>query len=166
MTRMTSTPIQPLHPLLAGDISKRLETAIAAVRLAAPTTLRWFNVADLAVIEKEDRSPVTEADRAAEAMLRSHLLAAFPHDAFLGEETGVASGTSGFEWVVDPIDGTVNFMHGIPHFAISIGLQREGTIIAGLIYNPANDDLYIAERGKGAFLNDQRLRVAGRRKLD
>ena len=68
-------------------------------------------------------------------------------------------------WIVDPLDGTTNFLHGIPQFAISIGLQREGTIIAGLIYNPANDELYIAERGKGAFLNDQRLRVAGRRKL-
>jgi myo-inositol-1(or 4)-monophosphatase len=69
-------------------------------------------------------------------------------------------------WIVDPLDGTTNFLHGIPHFAISIGLQREGAIIAGLIYNPANDDLYIAERGKGAFLNDQRLRVAGRRRLN
>ena len=66
----------------------------------------------------------------------------------------------------DPLDGTTNFLHGIPQFAISIGLQREGTIIAGVIYNPANDELYIAERGKGAFLNDTRLRVAGRRKLD
>jgi myo-inositol-1(or 4)-monophosphatase len=66
---------------------------------------------------------------------------------------------------VDPLDGTTNFLHGIPHFAISIGLQREGTMIAGLIYIPANDDLYLAERGKGAFLNDQRLRVAGRRNL-
>src|SRR6202042_3929528 len=69
-------------------------------------------------------------------------------------------------WIVDPLDGTTNFLHGIPQFAISIGLQREGTIIAGVIYNPANDELYTAERGKGAFLNDQRLRVAGRRKLD
>src|ERR1043166_5687685 len=68
--------------------------------------------------------------------------------------------------IVDPLDGTTNFLHGIPQFAISIGLAREGTVIAGVIYNPANDELYIAERGKGAFLNDQRLRVAGRRKLN
>src|SRR5262249_34113314 len=68
-------------------------------------------------------------------------------------------------WIVDPLDGTLNFLHGIPHFAISIGLEREGTMVAGLIYNPANDDLFIAERGKGAFLNDQRIRVAARRRL-
>src|SRR6185295_9699216 len=68
-------------------------------------------------------------------------------------------------WIVDPLDGTLNFLHGIPHFAISIGLQREGTIVAGLVYNPANDDLYTAERGKGTFLNDQRLRVAARKRL-
>src|ERR1700760_4532902 len=69
-------------------------------------------------------------------------------------------------WIVDPLDGTTNFLHGIPQFAISIALAREGTVIAGVIYNPANDELYTAERGKGAFLNDQRLRVAGRRKLN
>jgi myo-inositol-1(or 4)-monophosphatase len=68
-------------------------------------------------------------------------------------------------WIVDPLDGTMNFLHGVPHFAISIALEREGTIVAGLIYNPANDELFTAERGKGSFLNDQRLRVAGRTRL-
>ena len=68
-------------------------------------------------------------------------------------------------WIVDPLDGTTNFLHGIPQFAISIGLEREGTIVAGLVYNPINDELFIAERGKGAFLNDQRLRVAARQRL-
>ena len=68
-------------------------------------------------------------------------------------------------WIVDPLDGTTNFLHGIPHFAISIALEREGTIVAGLVYNPVNDELFTAERGKGAFLNDRRLRVAGRKRL-
>ena len=68
-------------------------------------------------------------------------------------------------WLVDPLDGTTNFLHGIPHFAISIGLEREGAIVAGVIYNPANDELYTAERGKGAFLNDKRLRVAARKQM-
>jgi len=91
---------------------------------------------------------------------------AMPGYGFIGEEGGNREGADkSHTWIVDPLDGTTNFLHGIPQFAISIGLQREGTVIAGVIYNPANDELYIAERGKGAFLNDQRLRVAGRRKL-
>jgi myo-inositol-1(or 4)-monophosphatase len=99
-------------------------------------------------------------------MLHSDLTKARPGYGFIGEEGGIRIGDDkSHTWIVDPLDGTTNFLHGIPQFAISIGLQREGTMIAGLIYNPANDDLYIAERGKGAFLNDQRLRVAGRRNL-
>jgi myo-inositol-1(or 4)-monophosphatase len=110
---------------------------------------------------------VTLADKRAEEMLYTELAKARPGYGFLGEEGGNREGgDKSHTWIVDPLDGTTNFLHGIPQFAISIGLSREGTIIAGVIYNPANDELYIAERGKGAFLNDQRLRVAGRRKMD
>ena len=99
-------------------------------------------------------------------MLLEDLTKARPGYGFVGEEGGLREGQDkSHTWIVDPLDGTTNFLHGIPQFAISIGLQREGTMIAGVIYNPANDELYLAERGKGAFLNDQRLRVAGRRKL-
>ena len=140
-----------LHPLLAGEVSQRLETALAAVRLAAPTTLRWFNAADLAVVEKDDRSPVTEADRAAEAQLRSHLLATFPQDAFLGEETGVSAGTSGFEWVVDPIDGTKSFIRGVPLYAMLVGCRHEGRGVLGVIAIPALDELVYAGAGGGAW---------------
>jgi myo-inositol-1(or 4)-monophosphatase len=109
---------------------------------------------------------VTMADRRAEEMLYEDLTKARPGYGFIGEEGGTREGADkSHTWIVDPLDGTTNFLHGIPQFAISIGLQREGTIIAGLIYNPANDELYIAERGKGAFLNDQRLRVAARTRL-
>src|SRR6202035_3905423 len=109
---------------------------------------------------------VSLADKRAEQMLFDDLTKSRPGYGFIGEEGGVRVGEDKTHtWIVDPLDATTNFLHGIPQFAISIGLQREGVIIAGLIYNPANDDLYIAERGKGAFLNDQRLRVAGRRKL-
>ena len=109
---------------------------------------------------------LTAADLKAEKIVRDELLKARPTYGFLGEESEEIKGTDGaHRWLVDPLDGTTNFLHGIPQFAISIGLQRDDTIIAGVIYNPANDELYIAERGKGAFLNDQRLRVAGRRKL-
>ena len=110
---------------------------------------------------------VTKADKRAEEMLYEDLAKARPGYGFIGEEGGTREGADkSHTWIVDPLDGTTNFLHGIPQFAISIGLQREGTIIAGVIYNPANDELYIAERGKGAFLNDQRLRVAGRRQLN
>ena len=110
---------------------------------------------------------VTKADKRAEEMLYADLTKSRPGYGFIGEEGGTREGADkSHTWIVDPLDGTTNFLHGIPQFAISIGLQRDGVIIAGVIYNPANDELYIAERGKGAFLNDQRLRVAGRRKLD
>jgi myo-inositol-1(or 4)-monophosphatase len=110
---------------------------------------------------------VSLADKRAEEMLYTDLAKARPGYGFIGEEGGNREGADKTHtWIVDPLDGTTNFLHGIPQFAISIGLSREGTIIAGVIYNPANDELYIAERGKGAFLNDQRLRVAGRRQMD
>src|SRR5437879_10628499 len=109
---------------------------------------------------------VSLADKRAEEMLYADLAKSRPGYGFIGEEGGNREGADkSHTWIVDPLDGTTNFLHGIPQFAISIGLQREGTIIAGVIYNPANEELYIAERGKGAFLNDQRLRVAGRRQL-
>jgi len=109
---------------------------------------------------------VSLADKRAEQMLFEDLAKARPGYGFIGEEGGVREGSDkSHTWIVDPLDGTTNFLHGIPQFAISIGLQREDTIIAGVIYNPANDELYIAERGKGAFLNDQRLRVAARQQL-
>jgi myo-inositol-1(or 4)-monophosphatase len=99
-------------------------------------------------------------------MLYTDLSKARPGYGFIGEEGGTREGADKTHtWIVDPLDGTTNFLHGIPQFAISIGLQREGVIIAGVIYNPGTDELYIAERGKGAFLNEQRLRVAGRKEL-
>src|SRR5205809_2015547 len=124
-------------------------------------------IENLQVSLKGPANFVTMADRRAEEMLHSDLAKARPGYGFIGEEGGTRVGDDKTHtWIVDPLDGTTNFLHGIPHFAISIGLQREGTLIAGVIYNPANEELYTAERGKGAFFNDQRIRVAGRRRLD
>lgn len=110
---------------------------------------------------------VTVADKRAEETIYDELTKARPGYGFIGEEGGAREGTDKSNvWIVDPLDGTTNFLHGIPHFAVSIALQREGALIAGLVYNPANDDLFVAEKGKGAFLNDQRLRVAGRKLLN
>jgi len=123
-------------------------------------------IENLQVSLKGPANFVSLADKRAEQMLYDDLTKARPGYGFLGEEGGTREGTDKSNtWIVDPLDGTTNFLHGIPQFAISIALQREGTIVAGVIYNPANDELYIAERGKGAFLNDQRLRVAGRKQL-
>jgi myo-inositol-1(or 4)-monophosphatase len=109
---------------------------------------------------------VSAADHRAEETLKQELTKARPGYGFLGEEGGHHEGSDKTHtWIVDPLDGTSNFLHGIPQFAVSIGLQRDDTIVAGVIYNPANDELFTAERGKGAFLNDRRLRVAARQRL-
>jgi myo-inositol-1(or 4)-monophosphatase len=109
---------------------------------------------------------VTAADRRAEAIVREELAKARPDYGFLGEEGGAHPGADKtHRWIVDPLDGTTNFLHGIPHFAVSIALERNAAIVAAITFNPANDDLFVAERGKGAFLNDRRIRVAARRRL-
>jgi myo-inositol-1(or 4)-monophosphatase len=124
-------------------------------------------VENLQVSLKGPRNFVTAADRRAEEIVRAELAKARPHYGFLGEEGGTHAGADKtHRWIVDPLDGTTNFLHGIPHFAVSIALERSGAIVAALTYNPANDELFVAERGKGAFLNDRRIRVAARRRLD
>jgi myo-inositol-1(or 4)-monophosphatase len=148
--------------------SALINVMVKAARRAGRSLKRDLGeVENLQVSLKGPANFVTMADRRAEEMLYTDLIKARPGYGFIGEEGGTREGEDkSHTWIVDPLDGTTNFLHGIPQFAISIGLSREGTIIAGVIYNPANDDLYIAERGKGAFLNDQRLRVAGRRQMD
>jgi len=123
-------------------------------------------VEHLQVSVKGPRNFVTAADHRAEEIVRSELAKARPDYGFLGEEGGTREGSDkSHRWIVDPLDGTTNFLHGIPHFAVSIGLERNGAIVAGVVYNPANDELFVAERGKGAFLNDKRIRVAARQRL-
>jgi myo-inositol-1(or 4)-monophosphatase len=120
----------------------------------------------LQVSLKGPRNFVTAADRRAEEIVYEELIKARPDYGFLGEEGGTRPGADKtHRWIVDPLDGTTNFLHGIPHFAVSIALERNDAIVAGLIYNPANEELFVAERGRGAFLNDQRIRVAARARL-
>src|SRR6185369_16210241 len=147
--------------------SALLNVMIAAARKAARALKRDFGeVEKLQVSLKGPANFVSAADRRAEETLYAELAKARPNYGFLGEEGRSREGADKTHtWIVDPLDGTTNFLHGIPQFAISIGLRREDTVIAGVIYNPANDELYIAERGKGAFLNDQRIRVAARKRL-
>jgi myo-inositol-1(or 4)-monophosphatase len=147
--------------------SALLNVMVAAARKAARGLKRDFGeIEHLQVSLKGPANFVSAADRRAEDTLRAELAKARPGYGFLGEEGGRQEGSDKTHcWIVDPLDGTTNFLHGIPHFAISIALERDHTIIAGIVYNPANEELFIAERGKGAFLNDQRLRVAARRRL-
>ena len=149
--------------------SPNLTVMINAARKAARGLQRDFGeVENLQVSVKGPGDFVTASDRKAEKILMEELMKARPAFAFLGEESGAVAGTdpAGHRWIVDPIDGTTNFIHGVPHFAIAIALERHGEIVAGLIYNPITDELFTAERGRGAFLNDRRrLRVAARRDI-
>jgi len=147
--------------------SALMTVMIQAVRKAGRALARDFGeVENLQVSMKGPANFVTAADRKAEETLRAELSRARPGWGFLMEEGGTIEGTDpNHRWIVDPLDGTTNFLHGIPIFAISVALERQGQIVAGVIYNPVTDELYAAERGGGAFLNDRRLRVANRQNL-
>jgi myo-inositol-1(or 4)-monophosphatase len=140
---------------------------VAAARKAARALVRDFGeVEHLQVSVKGPGNFVTAADHRAEETLYRELHKARPNFGFLMEERGrIAGSDPSHEWVVDPLDGTTNFLHGVPMFAISIALVKEGVPIAGLVFNPISDELYLAERGRGAFVNERRLRVAARREL-
>ncbi|MCF6115705.1 inositol monophosphatase [Mesorhizobium muleiense] len=138
----------------------------AAMKAGRSLSRDFGEVQNLQVSMKGPADYVSQADRKAEDILFTELSKARPGYAFLMEERGQIEGDDGqHRWIVDPLDGTTNFLHGIPLFAISIALERQGQIVAGVVYNPAMDELYTAERGGGAFMNDRRLRVAGRTKL-
>ncbi len=147
--------------------SALLNVMIAAARKTARALKRDFGELEkLQVSLKGPANFVSSADRRAEETLYQELSKARPGYGFLGEEGGSREGADkSHRWIVDPLDGTTNFLHGIPQFAISIALEREDTVIAGLIYNPASEEMFIAEKGKGAFMNEQRIRVAGRKRL-
>ncbi len=147
---MTPSPAPRVEDVSAA-VATRLDVARAATRAAAAETLRWFSGTEIVVDTKADRSPVTQADRAAEAILRHHLLTAFPDDAFLGEETGATAGSSGYEWIVDPIDGTKSFIRGVPLYATLVGCRLAGRGILGVIAIPALDETVYAVRGGGAW---------------
>jgi histidinol-phosphatase len=137
----------------------RYELAVDAARKAARLALGYFDTA-LAVEWKGDHSPVTVADREAEALLRTDLLGAFPDDGFLGEESGSRPGSSGYRWIIDPIDGTRNFVRGIPIWATLVGLEYGDEQIAGVAEVPALGQTFRALRGDGAYRGERRIRVS------
>src|SRR5438067_6585211 len=139
----------------------------AALKAARGLIRDFGEVEQLQVSIKGPGEFVSTADLKAERTLKNELTRARPGYGLLFEEGGEVAGTdSHHRWIVDPLDGTTNFLHGIPHFAISIGLERDGEIVAGVIYEPTRDEMYWAEKGAGAYVNDRRLRVSARRQLD
>ena len=148
--------------------SALLKVMSDAARKAARGLNRDFGeLAELQVAKKAPADFVSAADLRAEQTLFEALSKARPGYSFLGEERGMIEGTDKTHtWIVDPLDGTTNFLHAIPHFAINIALQREGAIVAAVTYNPASNELFWAEKGKGCYVNDKRLRVAARTRLD
>jgi myo-inositol-1(or 4)-monophosphatase len=147
--------------------SALINVMTAAALKAARGLVRDFGEAEqLQVSVKGPGEFVSAADLKAEKVLRTELAKARPGFGFLMEESGAsAGGDQRHRWIVDPLDGTTNFLHGLPHFAISIALERDGDIVAGVIYEPLRDEMFWAEKGAGAFVNDRRLRVSARKRL-
>jgi len=148
-------------------ISPALNVMMAAARKAGKPLIRDLGeLENLQVSMKGPADFVTSADKRTERILIEELTRARPGYGFLAEESGTIEGKDKtHRFIIDPIDGTTNFLHGIPHFAISIALEREGQIVSALVYNPATDDMFVAEKGHGAYLNNKRLRVAARKML-
>lgn len=142
-----------------------VNVAVRAARAAGQIILRYMNRLDsLEVIEKQRHDYVSEVDRLAETEIIRELKRAFPRDALLAEESG-ASGKSRNVWVIDPLDGTHNYLRGFPHFCVSIGLLENGEPTLGVVYDPLRDDLFTADKGNGAYLNERRIRVGKRNGL-
>jgi histidinol-phosphatase len=138
-------------PPSSAELQSRLALAVEAAREAGRITLEYFRRDDLNVELKHDNTPVTVADRRAEETLRQYIAAAFPHDGVFGEELAERPGTSGFRWILDPIDGTKSFIHGVPLYSTLIGVEYDGQSVLGVIRIPALDECVYAAQGLGAW---------------
>ncbi len=161
-----------MHPML--------NTAVKAARQAGRLINRASLDAEAMLVTRKERNDfVTEVDKASEEAIIGTLLAAYPSHAILAEESGHRPGTGGnrsaqasalkeadFIWIIDPLDGTTNFIHGVPHYCVSIALMERGVITQGLVYDPVRNELFTASRGRGAFLNDRRIRVSKRTRIE
>ena len=146
--------------------SANINVMVKACRKAAKTLIRDFGeIEKLQVSVKGPGDFVTNSDKKVEQILINELQRARPNYSILSEEIGEINNDESFKWIIDPIDGTTNFLHGVPHFAISIGLEQNKDIICGIIYDPIKDELFSAEKGNGSYLNNQRMRVSARSKL-
>ena len=147
--------------------SANINVLVKACRKASKTLIRDFGeIENLQVSLKGPGDFVTASDKKVEKILIDELQKARPNYSILSEEVGEINNDESFKWIIDPIDGTTNFLHGIPHFAISIGLEHNKEIICGIIYDPIKDEMFYAEKGKGSYLNNYRMRVSSRSKLE
>lgn len=168
---MAERPVYRVAPDLKGypmQGSANLNVMIKAARMAARSLQKDFReVEQLQVSSKGPGDFVSRADRAAQQIIKDELMEARPNYGFLGEEEAEIIGKDPTRrWIVDPLDGTTNFLHAMPHWAISIALEHKGEIVAGVVYDPAKDEMFFAEKGAGAWLNDtQRLRVSARKRM-
>jgi len=134
--------------------------AIRAARAAGDVVLRYHNQINLLTIEnKSENDFVSEVDKAAEKAIINEIKKAFPEHSILGEETGEILGDSSYQWVIDPLDGTTNYLHGFPQYAISIALFEKKILSHGVVYDPFKEELFTASKGEGAYLNNERMRV-------
>ncbi len=140
---------------------------VKACRKAAKTLIRDFGeIEKLQVSIKGPGDFVSAADKRVEKIIIDDLAKARPNYSIISEESGKIRNDEANKWIIDPIDGTSNFLHGIPHFAISIGLEQNNEIICGILYDPIKDEMFAAEKGNGSYLNNKRIRVSARSKLD
>lgn len=149
--------------------SANLNIMIKAARKAGRSLAKDFReVENLQVGAKGPGDFVSRADIAAEEIIREELMSARPTYGWLGEESKaeVKGEDPTRRWIVDPLDGTTNFLHGMPHWAVSIALEHKGEIVAGVVFDPAKDEMFVAEKGQGAWLNDTRIRVSGRTRME
>ncbi len=148
-------------------MSANLNLMIKAARAAGRSLSKDFReVENLQVSLKGAGDFVSKADFAAEEIIREQLTEARPTYGWVGEETGVTEGDDPTRrWIVDPLDGTTNFLHGMPHWAVSIALEHKGEVVAGVVYDPTKDEMFFAEKGQGAWMNESRMRVSGRRRM-
>jgi myo-inositol-1(or 4)-monophosphatase len=152
---------------LLPRMSRHERRVAIEVARAAGDLLRRERLGPRRIVYKDSPTNlVTEMDARAEALIVDGLLAAFPDDAILAEERGAQAGHSGRRWIIDPLDGTTNYAHGLPAYAVSIALEVAGRVELGVIYDPSHEELYVAERGGGAFCNDARLAVSSTDTLD
>ncbi len=146
-----------------------LNTAVKAARRAASIINRAsFDLEQIKVEQKDKNDFVTEVDREAEAAIIDVLLSTYPDHAILAEETGASNGLNDESenvWIIDPLDGTTNFIHGFPCYCISIALQQKGVVTHGLVYDPVANNLYTASKGGGAYMNNRRIRVSRTERL-
>jgi len=146
--------------------SPNINVMVKACRKAAKILIRDYGeIENLQVSLKGPGDYVTASDKKVEKILIEELQKARPDYSILSEEIGEINNDESFRWIIDPIDGTSNFLHGIPHFAISVGLEHNKEIICGIVYDPIKDEMFIAEKGNGAYMNNQRMRVSSRSKL-